>query len=110
MEEIAKRSQELRSARRQLMVENKISLRELYRIIEETPDNPASEAQGKLDNAVRSAYGMKKNEDILSFLLSLNLSLADAEARGEKVVGPGLPAWVNKKDDFISSDCVSISQ
>jgi len=90
------------------MVENKISLRELYRVIEETPANPVSEAQDKLDAAVFSAYGMKKNDDILAFLLALNLDLAEKEANGEEILGPGLPPSIENPAEFITNDCISM--
>jgi hypothetical protein len=51
---------------------------------------------------------MKPDEDILAFLLKLNLELADKEAKGEPITPPGLPAFVEKPKDFISKDCVGI--
>jgi len=105
---IARSAVELRSVRRRIMVENKISLRELYRVIEETPANPVSEAQDKLDAAVFSAYGMKKNDDILAFLLALNLDLAEKEANGEEILGPGLPPSIENPAEFITNDCISM--
>lgn len=107
-QEIAQRAVELRAVRRKIMQENYLSLRDLYRTVEETPFNPVSLAQEKLDTAVMSAYGMKKNEDVLAFLLALNLSLAEKEKRGEKVVGPGLPPAADNPADFITDDCVQM--
>jgi hypothetical protein len=108
VQEIAKRAVELRAVRNKVMRENHWSLRDLYRIMEETPSNPVSVAQEKLDTAVMSAYGMGKNEDILAFLLALNLELAEKEARGEKIVGPGLPPVVDNPAEFITADCVQM--
>ena len=49
---------------------------------------------------------MKPDEDILAFLLALNLDCAAREARGEALTPPGLPAWVSDPHSFISRDCV----
>ncbi len=106
VKEIAKRAVELRSVRRRIMAENKMSLRELYRVMEETAANPVSEVQDKLDAAVFSAYGMKKNDDILAFLLALNLDLAAQEANAEEIFGPGLPPHIENPAEFITGDCI----
>jgi len=105
---IAKRAVEVRSQRRRIMAENDLSLRDLHRTMEETPVNPVSKAQDGLDEAVRSAYGMKKNDDILSFLLELNLALAEKEAIGESIQGPGLPSFIDDPSEFTTSDCISL--
>jgi hypothetical protein len=51
---------------------------------------------------------MSRDEDILSFLLKLNLQLHEKEASGETIVGPGLPPGFDVHR-FISLDCVSVS-
>lgn len=105
---IAKYAEELRVMRHKVMQENQYSLRDLYRVMETTPNNPVSEIQEKLDVAVRQAYGMKKNDDILAFLLGLNLSLAEKEKQGEEIVGPGLPPIIDDPEQYITADCVSM--
>lgn len=105
---IAKYSEELRIARRKTMQENEMTLRDLYRVMESSPNNPISDIQEKLDDAVRLAYGMKKDDDILSFLLNLNLELAEKESKGEEIIGPGLPAFITDKEKYITKDCVSM--
>lgn len=105
--EIARIAVELRSMRRQMMDKNDFSLRDLYRVMEETPVNRVSEIQDSLDAAVRRIYGMKVNDDILGFLLDLNLDLAEKETNGEEVVGPGLPPTIDNPAEFITQDCVS---
>jgi len=105
---IAKYAIELRAARRKVMQENHLSLRELYRTMEQTPNNAVSDIQEKMDNAVRSAYGMKNNEDILAFLLSLNQQLAQKETNGEDITGPGLPPFIENPVNYITADCVSM--
>jgi len=57
-----------------------------------------------LDQAVRKAYGMSEKEDMLTFLLKLNLVLADKEASGQVVQQPGIPASVTSPSSIISDD------
>lgn len=109
VDNIARCSEELRVARQKTMQENQMTLRDLYRTMESSPNNPVSDLQEKLDVAVRSAYGMKKDDDILSFLLNLNLQLAEKEAKGEKIVGPGLPPIIDNPSQYITEDCVSMN-
>jgi hypothetical protein len=59
-----------------------------------------------LVGAVRAAYGMKPTEDILSFLLKLNLELADKEKKGDPVTPPGLPVTNETPEQFVTGDCV----
>jgi hypothetical protein len=108
IKEIADRAVELRAIRRKTMAQNRMSLRDLYRVMEETPANPVSEVQDKLDAAVFAAYGIKKNDDILAFLLALNLELAEKEANGEEIVGPGLPSSIENPAEFITDDCIKM--
>lgn len=100
----------LRRLRRQIMLKHGWSLRDLYRAMEETPDNPISHAQDELDRAVRQAYGIKRNEDVLPFLFQLNQQLYSMEQHKKRIQGPGLPQIVGNKNEFITADCVSISE
>lgn len=95
-----------RALRRQIMEANDWSLRDLYRTLELPGDNKFRNAHAALDAAVRAAYGMKEKEDILAFLLKLNLQLAEKEAKGEAITPPGLPSFVTAPEQFISGDCV----
>lgn len=108
IEEVAKQAKALRDKRNELMAKHHYTLRQLYRIMDDTPDNPVSEIQARLDNAVRDAYGMSHNADILQFLLNLNGRVFEKEQRGEKVQGPGLPDKIKDKTPLISSDCVKL--
>lgn len=96
----------LRGLRREVMGENKWSLRELYRSLELPGQNPLRDAHAELDAAVRAAYGMKNKEDPLAFLLALNAASAQREARGEAVTAPGLPPCVADASPFLSADCI----
>ena len=106
---VARCAVELRSVRRHIMAENGFSLRDLYRIVEETPANPVSAAQDRLDSAVFAAYGIKKDDDVLAFLLALNSKLAEKEDQGEEIIGPGLPPGIGNAEEFITKDCISFS-
>lgn len=108
VKEIADQAVELRTVRRKTMKQHRMSLRDLYRVMEETPTNPVSEVQDRLDAAVFAAYGLKKNDDILVFLLTLNLELAEKEANGEEIVGPGLPPFIANPTEFITEDCIQM--
>ena len=99
---------ELRALRRQIMDANGWSLRDLYRTLETPGDNKLRDAHSTLDTAVRAAYGMKEPDDILAFLLKLNLALAAQEAEGQSITPPGLPSFVTKPAEFITKDCVTI--
>ena len=50
---------------------------------------------------------MKDDEDILAFLLKLNLELAEKEAKGESITPPGLPADLAHAE-FITDDCIEM--
>ena len=76
--------------------------------MDDTPENPVSEIQSKLDDAVRDAYGMRHNADILQFLLDLNSKVYEKEQNGEKVQGPGLPDKIKDKSELVSDDCVKV--
>jgi len=107
---IADLARQLRMKRREIMDKNDCTLRDLYRTIETTPYNPISEIQEKLDMAVREAYGMKKKDEILPFLLNLNHVLAEKEVSGEMIQGPGLPSFIKDASEFISDDCVKMEE
>ena len=108
IEEVAKQAKALREKRNEVMEEHHYSLRQLYRIMDDTPDNPVSEIQTRLDNAVREAYGMAPNADILQYLLNLNARLYEREQNGEFVQGPGLPDKIKDKSELVSDDCVKM--
>jgi hypothetical protein len=76
--------------------------------LETAGDNKLRDAHAALDSAVRTAYGMKEKDDILAFLLKLNLELADKESKGESIIAPGLPSFVTNPADFVSRDCVAV--
>jgi hypothetical protein len=55
-------------------------------------DEPASKLRklhDSLDALVLKAYGWSAKDDVLANLLNLNLELAELEAVGQAIVGPG---------------------
>jgi SAM-dependent methyltransferase len=102
---VAAKAVELRDLRRRLMSENKVGLRDLLRTLDLPGDHELKDAHSDLDAAVREAFGMKKTEDPLTFLLQLNQALAKREEDGEAVVPPGLPNTYSGPS-LVTSDCV----
>lgn len=81
---------------------------ELYRSLERPGANPLKDAQEKIDQAVRDAYGMSKRDDPLDFLFELNAEVASREDAMQPVVGPGLPPCVKEPSEFVSDDVLSV--
>jgi hypothetical protein len=96
----------LRKLRHEIMQSNGWSLRELYKSLETPGENRLRDAHAALDAAVRAAYGMKPSEDILAFLLKLNLELAAKEAKGESITPPGLPKNFPDPQKLVTTDCI----
>ncbi len=104
---VGQAAQALRATRRRLMDENGWSLRDLYRSAEVEGPHPLKDAQAALDAAVEAAYGKPADQEATEFLLELNLILAEDEAAGETIQGPGLPAGLDPKDPrWFSTDCI----
>ena len=106
IKKVAAASKALRNARTQAMQAHNMSLRDLYRLLEQPGANPIKDLHTALDKAVMEAYGFTDKEDILKQLLALNLQVADKESRKEKVQPPGLPDFVQHKEEYVSDDCV----
>lgn len=98
----------LRGLRHEIMLENEWSLRAPYKSLEDPGHQRLRDAHTRLDAAVRAAHGMNAEEDVLAFLLRLNLACAAREAAGEPVTPPGLPAFVPEPESFVSRDGVRV--
>ena len=109
IEAVAKAAVALRQLRRDVMAKMNWSLRDIYRTLEEPGANPLRDAQARLDEAVRAAYGMPEDADILAFLLALNQACAAREAAGEPITPPGLPLPANEHTAFITDDCIRVA-
>lgn len=105
---IAKRAGKLREVRTKILKKEGISYRDLYRSMELPGDHELLKHHKALNEAVYSAYGFKKTQDELDFLLKLNLDLSERESRGEKITGPGLPHIVKNPKELITDDCISL--
>ena len=103
---VADAARALRQLRREIMDANGWSLRELYKSLETPGENRLRAAHAALDAAVRAAYGMKPDEDILAFLLKLNLELAEKEAAGKSITPPGLPKFYPVPQELVTEDCI----
>lgn len=49
------------------------------------------------------------SNDLLAFLLELNLALAAKEKTGEKITPPGLPLPESEHAAFITDDCIRVA-
>lgn len=98
----------LRALRREVMSSNGWNFRELYRTLDLPGANPLKTAQDTLDSAIRAAYGMGAKEDPLTFLLAQNAELADREADGQPVVGPGLPPSIVSTQRLVTEDRLTV--
>lgn len=98
----------LRTLRHKEMKENGLTFRQVYRTMDIPGKNILKDAHLALDEAVRSAYGMGKRDEVLSFLFELNKELAKKEIVGEKVVGPGLPFFIKDTGKFITKDFIKV--
>jgi hypothetical protein len=103
---VADAASALRALRRNTMAKNGWSLRELYKTLETPGTNKLRDAQSALDTAVRAAYGMNPDEDILAFLLKLNLELAEKESAGKPITPPGLPTFYPDPKELVTEDCI----
>jgi SAM-dependent methyltransferase len=108
LETVAREAVALRQLRRDVMAKMNWSLRDLYRTLEEPGANPLRAAQARLDAAVRAAYGMPKEADILAFLLDLNQTCAAKEAAGEPITPPGLPLPQEEQASYVTDDCIKV--
>ncbi len=105
--DVAVSARALRQTRRELMAANNYSLRALYQAAEVPGPHPLKDAQARLDAAVAAAYDLPAGQEPLEFLLELNLALAEDEAAGRTIQGPGLPAGLDPNDPrWMSTDCI----
>ncbi|MDB4944541.1 MAG: Methyltransferase domain [Labilithrix sp.] len=104
---VAEAARNLRRVRDTLMKENGWSLRDLHQAAEVPGPHPLKDAQAALDDAVRAAYGMPADQEATEFLLELNKLVAEDEAEGRTVQGPGVPAGLDPRDPrWMSDDCI----
>jgi hypothetical protein len=105
---VAQAARALRAERRKSMDEVGLTLRKLYRLVELPGENALKSAQIELDLTVREAYGMSPTENILSFLLALNLKASSLEDKGALVQAPGMPSGFKDTEKLISKDRMEV--
>lgn len=103
---VARAAQQLHQQRTQMLRDNKMSLRDLYRTLEKPGKNKLRDLHDALDRAVADAYGFAPGTDLLTNLLTLNHETAERERTGLPVQAPGLPAVVTDPAPYITDDCV----
>ena len=95
---VADAANSLLRAREQLMTDNGWSLRALHQAAELPGAHPLRDAQNELNAAVQAAYDVPSGQSNTEFLLELNLCVAEDEADGHPVQGPGIPAGLDPRD------------
>lgn len=103
---VAQAGRAVRQTRALLQERHGWGLRDLYRTAEQPGKNPLRDAHAALDAAVAEAYGLRAKDVPLKALLDLNRLLAEHEANGALIVGPGLPPIVRDSSPFVTSDCI----
>lgn len=104
--EIADAGRAVRDARRELLRVVRGGLRGVYRTLERPGANPLKEAHFRLDMAVKRAYEVDADTDILGRLLALNSTVASRMEKGLPVFAPGLPPVVDDPGRFVTEDGV----
>ena len=83
-----------------------LTLRDMYRTLEEPGDNPLRDLHAALDAAVLAAYGFDPDADLLEQLLALNLDVAARIDAGEPVTAPGIPPDYPNPAELVSDGCI----
>ena len=104
---VAEAGRTLHEFRRQRMANSgTLTLRDMYRTLEEPGANPLRQLHDILDAAVLAAYGFDPDADILEQLLDLNLEVAAKIEAGESVTAPGIPPDYPNPAELISDGCI----
>jgi hypothetical protein len=108
---VAKAARELRAVRAEIRAAHPMSLRELYRTLELPGANRLRDAHAALDAAVAEAYAWGlppalRELEPLALLLEMNRRGAALERGGRAIPGPGLPAFCDGDERFVSGDCL----
>lgn len=106
VEKVAEAAMKLHRERSKTLKAHNMTLRDLYRLLEQPGKNPIKELHVALDKAVMEAYGFDEKKDLLSQLLELNFAVAAKEENKEPVQAPGWPAHFKGKEKFVTDDCV----
>ena len=101
---VAAAGRNLRAVRRRIMSSHGLSLRQLYRALDQPGEHPLKKAQEQLDLAVSRVFGRAKSRGSLEFLLDLNDRTAERASRGEAITLPGLPVFKGATKLLLSTD------
>ncbi len=96
----------LRRYREGAMIQHKMTLRDLYRVMDMPGESQLKSLHASLDAAVSAAYGMSRKADPLEFLFELNKRVAEREMNLKPVIAPGVPPCARGLDGLISKDCI----
>ena len=83
-----------------------LTLRDMYRTLEEPGTNPLRDLHNALDAAVLDAYGFDPDRDLLEQLLALNFEVAAKIEAGESVTAPGIPPDYPNPAELVSDGCI----
>jgi len=83
-----------------------LTLRDMYRTLEQPGNNPLRDLHNALDTAVLNAYGFSATGDILAQLLDLNYQVAQAIKDKQPVTAPGIPDDYPTPDELVSEGCI----
>jgi SAM-dependent methyltransferase len=83
-----------------------LTLRDLYRSLEQPGQNPLKDLHAALDTAVMAAYGFDPDGDVLAQLLALNQQVAARIEAGEPVTSPGIPPDYPDPAGLVSAGCI----
>lgn len=108
---VADAGREIHQYRRQNMETwDDLSLREMYRLMEQVPGKyELRDLHATLDAAVLAAYGFDPDRDILEQLLALNFEVAAKIEAGESVTAPGIPPDYPNPAELVSDGCIQPS-
>jgi len=106
IKKVAIASKHLRDERNKIMAKHKMTLRDVYTLMDNPGANILKDLHADLNAAVIAAYGFSKRKDILEQLLELNYSISSSELKNRQVQGPGLPEVVKNKKPFVSLEFV----
>lgn len=104
---VAEAARTLHEFRRERMSRSEtLTLRDMYRSLEQPGKNPLKDLHAALDKAVMAAYGFDPDGDVLAQLLALNGQVAARIEAGEPVTAPGIPPDYPAPADLVSEGCI----
>ena len=104
---VADAARRLHEYRRKRMANSEnLTLRDIYRLMEQPGKYELRDLHTALDQAVIAAYGFDTNKPVLAQLLELNLTIAARIEAGEAVTAPGIPPNYPNPAELVSEGCI----